>query len=105
MWQLRTAVLWYACESYGPENAKRDRAVVVGPGARSMPSADEHDPLDEDRAVAPTEPSDWVKPVELIELLQRRTEKRKQAKAPTSSPFYDAEFVANHRTRRKRRSD
>ena len=68
--------------------------------------APEHSPNpDEGRAVAPTDPADWVKPVELIELLQRRTEKRKQAKAPTSSPFYDAEFVASHRKRRKRRSD
>jgi hypothetical protein len=52
----------------------------------------------------PVEPSDWVKPVELIELLQRRAEKRKQAQAPTASPFYDTEFVASHPTRRKRRS-
>lgn len=59
----------------------------------------------EDEAVAPAEPADWVKPVELIELLQRRTEKRKQPKAPTSSPFYDAEFVASHRKRKKRGAD
>ena len=56
-------------------------------------------------AAAPADPSDWVKPVELIELLQRRSEKRKQTKAPTSSPFYDAEFVASHRKGRKRRTD
>jgi hypothetical protein len=54
--------------------------------------------------VAPSEPADWVKPVELIELLQRRTAKRKRIEAPTSSPFYDAEFVANHRKRKRRRA-
>jgi hypothetical protein len=96
---------WFARESHGRGHVDADRAVALGAGAASMSSAHEHDPPDEDHAVAPAEPSEWVKPVELIELLQRRTEKRKQAKAPTSSPFYDAEFVANHRTRRKRRSD
>ena len=71
----------------------------------SMTSARESDQKPtEDQAVAPVEPADWVKPVELIELLQRRTEKRKQPKAPTSSPFYDAEFVASHR-KRKHRAD
>jgi hypothetical protein len=71
-----------------------------------MTSTRKHDPSpDEQQQVSPAEPTDWVKPVELIELLQRRTEKRKRPKAPTSSPFYDAEFVATHRTRRKRRSD
>jgi len=51
------------------------------------------------------EPADWVKPVELIELLQRRTAKRRQVQAPTSSPFYDADFVAKHRkNKRKRRN-
>jgi hypothetical protein len=70
-----------------------------------MVSAPEPDSTpDDDQNVAAVEPADWVKPVELIELLQRRTEKRKQTKAPTSSPFYDAEFVARHRKRRKRRS-
>jgi hypothetical protein len=70
-----------------------------------MTSEHEHDSTpDENREVSPAEPSDWVKPVELIELLQRRTEKRAKAEAPTSSPFYDAEFVASHRKRRKRRS-
>jgi hypothetical protein len=54
--------------------------------------------------VDPVEPADWVKPVELIELLQRRTAKRKPVQAPTSSPFYDAEFVAKHRQKRKRRT-
>jgi hypothetical protein len=49
--------------------------------------------------VGPAEPSEWVKPVELIELLQRRAANRKRVKAPTSSPFYDAEFVAQHRKR------
>ena len=70
-------------------------------------SAPEHDPTPDERPgnVPGCEPADWVKPVELIELLQRRTEKRKQPKAPTSSPFYDAEFVASHRRRRKRRAD
>ena len=72
-----------------------------------MTSAHEGDSTpDDDRTVAPADPADWVKPVELIELLQRRTAKRKQPEAPTSSPFYDAEFVASHRLRRrKRRSD
>jgi hypothetical protein len=71
-----------------------------------MVSVPEPDPTpDDDQNVAAVEPADWVKPVELIELLQRRTEKRKQAKAPTSSPFYDAEFVASHRRRRNRRAD
>ena len=71
-----------------------------------MTNAREHEPHhDDDRTVSGADPSDWVKPVELIELLQRRSEKRTQAKAPTSSPFYDAEFVASHRTRRKRRAD
>jgi hypothetical protein len=71
-----------------------------------MTSDREHDSTaDANRAVSPAEPSDWVKPVELIELLQRRTEKRARAEAPTSSPFYDAEFVASHRKRRKRRSN
>ena len=71
-----------------------------------MSSAREPDPTpEEDQAVTPVEPADWVKPVELIELLHRRTEKRKQPEAPTSSPFYDAEFVASHRRRRKRRAD
>jgi len=60
---------------------------------------------DENRAVSPAEPVEWVKPVELIELLQRRTQKRARAEAPTSSPFSDAEFVASHRKRRKRRSN
>jgi len=70
-----------------------------------MTSEREHDSTpEENRADSPVEPSDWVKPVELIELLQRRTEKRAKAEAPTSSPFYDAEFVARHRKRRKRRS-
>jgi hypothetical protein len=62
-------------------------------------------PENDDETVGPTEPADWVKPVELIELLQRRTEKRKQPEAPTSSPFYDAEFVASHRKRRNRSAD
>ncbi|WP_164478757.1 hypothetical protein [Mycolicibacterium stellerae] len=71
-----------------------------------MTSARDPDPTpDEDQAVAPVEPADWVKPVELIELLQRRTEKRKRPKAPTSSPFYDTEFVASHRKGKKRRAD
>lgn len=59
---------------------------------------------DDDQVVAPVEPADWVKPVELIEMLQRRTAKRRQPEAPTSSPFYDAEFVASRR-KRKRPSD
>jgi hypothetical protein len=77
------------------------------PVARVMTSAREPDPTPEnDQTVAPIEPADWAKPVELIELLQRRTAKRKQPNAPTSSPFYDAEFVASHRQRRrKRRAD
>ncbi len=71
-----------------------------------MTSSRGHDPSpDEHQTVAPTKPADWVKPVELIELLQRRTEKRKEPKAPTSSPFYDADFVASHRKRRKKTSD
>jgi hypothetical protein len=71
-----------------------------------MVSAPEPDSTsDDDQNAAAVEPADWVKPVELIELLQRRMEKRKQAKAPTSSPFYDAEFVASHRRRRNRRAD
>ena len=71
-----------------------------------MVSAPEPDSTpDDDQNVAAVEPAHWVKPVELIELLQRRTEKRKQAQAPTSSPFYDAEFVASHRRRRNRRAD
>jgi hypothetical protein len=40
----------------------------------------------------------------LIELLQRRTAKRKQRDAPTSSPFYDADFVARYRKTKRRRS-
>ena len=49
-----------------------------------MTSVHEHDPTpDEPQPITPAEPSEWVKPVELIELLQRRTEKRKQAAAPT----------------------
>ncbi len=41
-----------------------------------MVSAPESDPTpDDDQNVAAVEPADWVKPVELIELLQRRTEK------------------------------
>ena len=71
-----------------------------------MTSAWEPDPIPEnDQSVAAIEPADWVKPVELIELRQRRTEIRKQPKAPTSSPFYDAEFVASYRKRRKRQAD
>jgi hypothetical protein len=71
-----------------------------------MTMAPEHDPIPEESGpIPPSDASDLVKPVELIELLQRRSEKREQAKAPTSSPFYDAEFVASHRQRRKRRSD
>lgn len=74
--------------------------------ASVMTSAREPDPIPEnDQSVAPIEPADWVKSVELIELLQRRAEKRKQPKAPTSSPFYDAEFVASYRKRRKRQAD
>ncbi|GFG51459.1 hypothetical protein CQY20_08675 [Mycolicibacterium agri] len=52
--------------------------------------------------VDPVKPSDWVKPVELIELLHRRAAKRRKPAAPTASPFYDAEFVANHPTRRRK---
>lgn len=70
-----------------------------------MTSAREQDPTTEQQPVSPAEPTDWVKPVELIELLQRRSAKQKQPEAPTSSPFYDSEFVASHRTRRKRRAD
>ncbi len=70
--------------------------MVSTTAAPVMTSAREPDPIPEnDQSVAPIEPADWVKPVELIELLQRRTEKRKQTEAPTSSPFYDAEFVAS----------
>ncbi len=69
-------------------------------------NAHDSDPApDTDEPVAPVEPADWVKPVELIELLHRRTKKRKQPEAPTSSPFYDAEFVASHRKRKKRGAD
>ncbi len=68
-----------------------------------MTSAREERSPDDDQAVAAVRPADCVKPVELIELLQRRMAKRQQPEAPTSSPFYDAEFVARHR-RRKRRS-
>lgn len=60
--------------------------------------------MDDEPAVAPVQPAEWVKPVELIELLQRRTEKHKPRDAPTSSPFYDAEFVARHRKTKRRRS-
>lgn len=68
-----------------------------------MTSAREPEPApDEHRSTASVEPTDWVKPVELIELLQRRTAKRKQPKAPTTSPFYDAEFVARHRNAKRR---
>ena len=52
---------------------------------------------------AAVEPADWLKPVELIELLQRRAEKRKHIEAPTSSPFYDAEFVAENRKKISRK--
>ena len=55
-----------------------------------MTSAPEPTPGDP----APVEAADVVKPVELIELLQRRAAKRKRIETPTSSPFYDAEFVA-----------
>ena len=42
-----------------------------------MASAREPEPTpDKEQAVAPVEPADWVKPVELIELLHRRTRKR-----------------------------
>lgn len=71
-----------------------------------MTSAREHGPgEDEDKPVDPVEPADMVKPVELIELLQRRTQKRRQPEAPTSSPFYDAEFVVSHRKQNRRKSD
>ena len=60
---------------------------------------------DGEAAVSPVEPADWVKPVELIELLHRRTAKRKDIQAPASSPFYDAEFVASRRKRKKKRRD
>jgi hypothetical protein len=71
-----------------------------------MTSARKPDPRrEEDQAPAPVEPADWVKPVELIELIERRTAKRKQPEAPTSSPFYDAEFVASRRKRKKRGPD
>ena len=90
LWQSRAVWRWFA----------------LRPKATGMTSAHEHDPTpDEQQSVSPADPTDWVKPVELIELLQRRTAKRKQPEAPTSSPFYDAEFVASHRKRRKRRSD
>lgn len=90
LWQSRATPCWFAPPL---ESA-------------TMTSAREHDPTpDEPQPITPAAPSDWVKPVELIELLQRRTEKRKQATAPTSSPFYDAEFVATHPRKRKRRSD
>jgi hypothetical protein len=84
----------------------QSRAPLCWFAAPAVTSAPEPDPSpDGDQIVAAVEPADWVKPVELIELLQRRTEKRKQPKAPTSSPFYDAEFVASHRRRRKRPAD
>lgn len=70
-----------------------------------MTSAREDRSLDDDQAVAPVQPADWVKPVELIELLQRRLAKRRQPEAPTTSPFYDAEFVARHRKRTRRSPD
>jgi len=70
-----------------------------------MTSAREDRSLDDDQAVAPVQPADWVKPVELIELLQRRMAKRRLPEAPTSSPFYDAEFVARHRKRTRRSPD
>lgn len=69
-----------------------------------MTSAREHEQKPDEHTGLPAQPTDWVKPVELIELLQRRTEKRKPREAPTSSPFYDAEFVASHRKKRKRPS-
>jgi hypothetical protein len=59
-------------------------------------------PDDDAVPVDPVKPSDWVKPVELIDLLHRRAAKRRKPAAPTASPFYDAEFVANHRTRRRK---
>ena len=67
-----------------------------------MTSTREERPPDDEQTVAPVQPADWVKPVELIELLQRRTANRRQPEAPTSSPFYDAEFVARHRTTKRR---
>ncbi len=70
--------------------------------AREPKHEPEPAPVDE-TAVSPVEPADCVKPVELIELLQQRTAKRRQIKAPTSSPFYDVEFVASHPTKRRRR--
>jgi hypothetical protein len=71
-----------------------------------MSSAREPDSRpDGETPVIPVEPAEWVKPVELIELLQRRTAKRKDIQAPTSSPFYDAEFVASQRKRKKKRRD
>jgi hypothetical protein len=76
--------------------------MVCGEGGL-VESARDSDPApDTDGTVPPVEPADWVKPVELIDLLHRRTEKRKQPEAPTSSPFYDAEFVASHRKRKPR---
>ncbi len=60
---------------------------------------------DEPADVTPVEPADLLKPVELIELLQRRSAKRKRADAPTLSPFYDADFVAKHRKRNDATSD
>jgi hypothetical protein len=84
----------------------QSRAPLCWFAAPAVTSAPEPDPSPDDEQIdAAVEPADWVKPVELIELLQRRTEKRKQPKAPTSSPFYDAEFVASHRRRRKRPAD
>ena len=70
-----------------------------------MTSAREDRSLDDDQAVAPVQPADWVKPVELIELLQRRSANRRQPEAPTSSPFYDTEFVARHRKKTRRSPD
>jgi hypothetical protein len=71
-----------------------------------MSNAPDYEPTpDEEQSVGPIEPADWVKPVELIELLQRRAEKRRQSQSPTASPFYDAQFVANHPTKKKRKSD
>ncbi len=70
-----------------------------------MPSAREASSPDDEQSVAAVNPADWVKPVELIELLWRRAAKHKRVEAPTSSPFYDAEFVARHRKTTRRRSD
>jgi hypothetical protein len=71
-----------------------------------MTSARERGPKrDDHETLPPADPTDWVKPVELIELLHRRSAKRRRPEAPTSSPFYDAEFVASHRKRKKRRTD